>query len=258
MASSRSFVLLGLAALLLAAVGLLTLRLPGAGPAGPAPVAAQGTPAAETRGITVISEGVASAQPDRALLSAGVAVTRPTAAEALAEAGRVSGAILAKLDELGIPRASVQTAGLSLFPVYDNAPRPNAGEATITGYRAINQLTVRVDDLNRVGPVLDGVVAAGANQIGGVRFGLKDDSALRAQAIQAAGAGARPEAQAMAGSLGLQLGPVLSVREEGTFSPMPAAVEAAPADARTGVPIEGGQLSVRVRVQVTYAIAAST
>jgi uncharacterized protein YggE len=248
---SRLGAILGalLLALLLMAGGLLAYLIPIAGRAPVASVAAQ-TPGGPPS-ITVTSEGSASAQPDQATISVGVQATRPTAAEALAEANRATEAILAKLDEFGIPRANVQTSGVSLFPVQEGPARPG-GEPTISGYRAVNQLTVLIADLGKVGQVLDGVVAAGANQVSGVRFGIKDDSGLRAQAMQQAVQKSRPQANAIAAGLGLKTDQVLTIREEPTFGPVGVAADAAQRGG--GVPIEPGQLTARVRVQVTFAL----
>jgi uncharacterized protein YggE len=203
--------------------------------------------------ITVIGEGTASAQPDQAWLAVGVQVRKPTAAEALTEASQATEAVLTKLNQLGIARGDVQTSGISLVPLYAEGPRPQpAAEPALTGYGAVNQLTVLVRDLNQVGHVLDEVVAAGATMVGGVRFGLSDDRAVRAQALDAAVRAAQPKAEALAAGLHLQVGEVLAVREEASFSPVPVAQLAA---GKGGdVPIEPGQLTAQVRVQVSFAL----
>jgi uncharacterized protein YggE len=236
-------------ALLLMAGGLLAYLIPIAGRAPVASVVAQ--TAGGPPSITVTSEGSASAQPDRATISVGVQATRPTAAEALAEANRATEAILAKLDEFGIPRTNVQTSGISLFPVQEGPSRPG-GEPTISDYRAVNQVTVVFDDLGKVGQVLDGVVAAGANQVSGVRFGIKDDSGLQAQAMQQAVQKSRPQADAIAAGLGLKTDQVLAIREDPSSGPVVPVADAAQRGG--GVPIEPGQLTARVRVQVTFAL----
>jgi uncharacterized protein YggE len=251
---SRLGVIVGAAllALLLAAGGALAYLIPVVRTGAPASVSAQTAPASRPPSITVTAEGTASAQPDQATISVGVQSTKPTASEALAETNRLTEAMLAKLGEFGIPRPNIQTSGISLFPVHEGPARPG-GEPAISGYRAVNQVTVLIADLGKVGQVLDGVVAAGANQVSGVRFGLKDDSALRTQAMQQAVQKARPQADAIAAGLGLKSDQVLEIREEPTFTPVAAAADMA--QTRGGaVPIEPGQLVARLRVQVTFAL----
>ncbi len=255
-----------LMAMLLLVGGLLAYVAPAIGRIPmPQSVAAQTEPPTATvtprppaatsqREITVVADGEANARPDQAWISVGVEVTKPTAAAALAEANAATEAVLAKIDQLGISRDNVQTTGVSLYPMMDGGPRPVDGATpTITGYRAGNHLTVLVSDMGKVGQVLDALVSAGATNVGGVRFGLKDDSALRMQALEEALKSARPKAEAMARGLGLKAGEVLLVREEGAYAAPP--VPMAQAAAKGGdVPIEGGQLSVRMRVQVTFAL----
>lgn len=239
----------GVLILVLTLIGLVG---PALGPRlGPPAVAAQLAPS-QAQGITVIGEGSASARPDQATIHVGVQATRPTAAEALAEASRVTEMVLAKLDELGVGRANVQTSGIALFPVQEGPPKAPGGEPSVTGYRAMNQLTVLVRDLGRVGQVLDSVVGAGANQVMGVGLGLSDDTPLRERALQAAIATARPRADTLAGGLQLKTDDVLAIREEGSFGPISAIEQGGKGG--DGTPIEPGQLTVRVRVQVTFAL----
>lgn len=234
-----------------------SLNVPARGAANQPPSAlAQSTTPQAPRVITVVAEGSANARPDRAWVTVGAQATRPTAAEALEASSQATEAVLAKLDELGIAREDVQTSGLSLHPVYaDPSPQEPGGEPRITGYNASNQLTVMVNDLGRVGMVLDSVVAAGANTIGGVRFGLSDDNALRAQALEQAVRAARPKAETMARGLNVGVGEVLEAREQGAITPVPVAMPAA--RAAGGVPVEGGQLTVTTHVQVTFEMVVA-
>src|SRR5207253_878860 len=83
---------------------------------------------------------------------------------------------------LGVPAAQVQTAELNLSPVYAQGRPGGESEPRITGYQASNVVTVRLDKLDRVGPVIDAGLAAGANRLEGVGFGLRDDRQARAEA----------------------------------------------------------------------------
>jgi uncharacterized protein YggE len=251
MSSLRPTRFLALAVVVAAALALLLAWQPRLGPVG-----AQEPSDQDRRRITVIATGNAEGRPDQATLRVGAQAVRPTAAEALAEANRVVETVLAKLDELGIPRADVQTSALNLLPIRERPGQPAEGEGQISGYRASDMLTVRVADLARVGQVLDGAVAAGANQVGGVHFGLGDASALHGQALQDAVGSARGEAEVIAGPLGLRVGPVLSVEEVGGPTPVPLAAPAAKVAGAT--PIEPGQLTAQARVRVTFAVAENS
>lgn len=246
-------------ALLLLSLGAV-LTFAATGPAAqlarPAAVSAQEAPSAgATRGITVLARGQASGQPDLASLSLGVEAAQPTADAALAQASAGIQNVLSRLDQLGVSRADVQTSTVNLIAVREAQNQPHAGQ--ITGYRAINLLTVRVMDVSRVGEILDATVAAGANQVHGISFGLADPGSLHAGALQDAVQRARGEAQAIAGPLNLQVGTVLRVEEmrtqDGNRPPTPYAAAAA-----SQTPVEPGQLKVDAEVQVTFAASPTS
>ena len=226
-----------------------------------ASVAAQEVAAAESHGLTVIAMGQARGEPDQVTLQFGVTSEHPTADGALNQANTSVQGVLAKLDELGVPRSEVQTSAVNLMPIRDRPGQPPSpdgqpqadGPVHITAYRATNVLTVRLTDLSRVGAVIDNTVAAGANQIMGVQFGLGDPGALRVNALQDAVQDARTKAQAIAGPLGLHVGDVVDVQEVGDpGQPQPTAAYQ-PAVAST--PIEPGQMQIEAQVEVTFDIS---
>ena len=57
-------------------------------------------------------------------------------------------------------------------------------------------------------------IAAGANQLNGLTFDLREDLKYREQALQLAVREARSKAEAIAAALNLQLGEVIEIREE--------------------------------------------
>ena len=118
---------------------------------------------------------------------------------------------------------------------------------------ALHNLTVRLDDINAVGPLLDAAVGAGANTSWGVNYGLKDQSAARSQALKAALADARKHANDMAAALGLRITGVAAA-EETTFgvSPGPKDVIPGAGGGMGGSPIQPGELTIAANVRVTY------
>ncbi len=213
------------------------------------PPAAQ---AAEPHIITVSGEGQASAVPNQAELSAGVAALGATADTALAQNARSMTAVFAALTRLGVPERSIQTSNFSVQPQYATNPGGN-GPDRITGYLVSNQVNVTLDDTRKLGPALDALVQAGANQINAVSFAIKDQSALQETARKAAIADARKRAQTYAEAAGVSLGGVISIQEGGSSAPVPMfrvmAARAAP-----GTPVAAGELSVQASVTVTYEL----
>ena len=157
----------------------------------------------------------------------------------------------------GSPEDHVQTSRLTLTPIYSRS-RPGAGSAPrIVAYRASNEVSVRVEELMRVGEVIDAGLGAGANQLQGVRFGLQDDRTARENALKQAIAEARGKAAAMADALGVELGPIVSVQEGGVSIVRPmmemggramAMQEAVP------TPVAPGDVRVSATVSIRYQI----
>jgi hypothetical protein len=203
-------------------------------------------------GITVIGEGTVRARPDMITLRLGVETNAQTASVALSQTRAASERVLQKLRELGVPESDLQTIGLNVFRVHDGPVGPvgaaGPGQAPVT-YRGWAGISATVGDVNRAGALLEAAMQAGATSLENMQFGLRDDAALRRQAVAAAITDARPQAEAMASAAGLKLGTVRAVTE---------LVGTGPLRAKSGGSAEGvapGEMNVSVAVQVTYDLA---
>jgi uncharacterized protein YggE len=210
-------------------------------------------------GITVQGTGEVRADPDEATVRLGVVGQAPSARAAQEKVNQVANAVLAAVGGLGVVAADIQTSELNLSPIYTPA-RPDApaqNPERISGYSASNVVSVRLSKLDLVGRVIDAGLGAGANQVEGVSFGLRDDQAARARALSGAVAEARGKAQAIAGALGVRLGEVLEVAEGeiGTVSRfVPKMMSMAMADRSSATPVAAGQLTVSASVTIRYRI----
>jgi uncharacterized protein YggE len=207
-------------------------------------------------GIVVVGEGTASGSPDIAYVSLGVQSEAKTAREAIDANSSTMTKVIEAVKQAGIPENKIRTSGLSLTPV-TAAPRPGEETPQTVAYRAHNMVTVTVEDIKRTAPVLDAGIAAGANALNGVQFSLKDATALRRQALEAAAQQARSKAESLAGALGLRItGIRLAEEQGGDASPLARPEMAAAADAGgASVPVQTGELTVVARVRVTFNYA---
>lgn len=214
---------------------------------------APGYAAAQTpppRVITMGGHGEARAVPDTAQLSAGVSSQAPTAAAALsANSTRMQG-VMAALKKLGVPDKDIQTSNFSVSPQYVSG---NGQVPRVTGYQANNQVEVRLEDVRKLGAALDTLVTAGANQMNGVNFLIRDDAALLAQARADAVAEARRKAETFAKAAGVNLGAILSIGESGG-EPIRRLYAAAPMAMAKDVPVALGEQSVGADVSITWEI----
>ena len=162
--------------------------------------------------ISVSGTGTVSATPDQGQISFTVRIRDVLAANAVSRQAAIMGRVMTGLTAEGIAKEAITTSGYSLAPVYNQTdyyckegycPTPTTtGE--IIGYEVIQSIQVVVNDLPRIGSVLDKIVQAGVNQIDYIGFSFKDATynTLRAQAYKKAVADARGQADAIVGATG--------------------------------------------------------
>lgn len=201
--------------------------------------------------ISVTGEARISVPPDLAQIDAGVTTEAKTAREASDANNLAMGKVLVALKSAGIDEKDYQTSRLSL-QTQNSVARPGA-PPTITGYRASNRVTIRLHDVAKVANVIDALVTAGANEIGGVNFMVSQASKLLDDARQQAVADARRKAEIYAKAAGVTLGAPLSISEEGAAQPLFRARMAAPM-AASPVPIAQGEETLSITVGMTWAI----
>ncbi len=195
--------------------------------------------------------------PDEATVRLGIVRQASAAQPAQDQVNAVAQEILNAIGKVGVSPQQIQTSRLALTPVY--APRgPEARDAPrIVAYSASNVVTVRLENLSLIGPVIDAGLKAGANQLEGVQFGLRDDLPSREQALRQAVSEARSKAQVMAEALHVGLIEVLEVSEGGvSVAPRTefAGRMAMVADAIAPTPVSAGQLEVHASVTIRYRI----
>ena len=216
-----------------------------------APALAQIMPPAA---ISVTGEATASAPPDVAQIDGGVTTEAKTAREASEANNAPMGKVLLALKAASIDPKDIQTSRLSLQPQTQNTPN-RSGPPSIVGYRASNHVTIRLRDVAKVASVIDMLVGAGANDIGGINFMVSAASKLLDEAREQAFADARRKAEIYARAAGVTLGTPLSISEGNASAPvfrskMPMAPMAA-------APVMQGEETLFVTVNVSWAIKPS-
>jgi uncharacterized protein YggE len=211
-----------------------------------APAVAQPVPPAA---ISVTGEASVSVPPDLAQVDGGVTSDGKTAREASDTNNAAMGKVLLALKGAGIDEKDYQTSRLSLQPQY--APN-RSGPSPVVGYRASNRVTIRVRDITKVANVIDVLVGAGANEVGGINFMVSQASKLLDDAREKAVADARRKADIYAKAAGVTLGEPLSISEEGSSVPLYRGKMAAPMAA--GAQVAQGEETLSVTVSVTWAI----
>ncbi len=203
----------------------------------------------EPRTVSVVGTGRVTTSPDVAFLTLGVETTDRTLATAQRENATRSTALRARLAERGLPAREIQTAGYNVWQDHDRDGEPR-------GYRVDNTVRLLVSDLARVGELLDAAIDAGANSIGGVAFGLRDEADALHRAREAAMTDARSKAAHYAALAGSRLGDVLSIAEAGSAPPIQHMRAMRGIAAASTTPIDAGEGAVVVTLQVVYTLEA--
>lgn len=205
--------------------------------------------------ITAQGTAEARATPDRAVVRFGVQFDAPEAQAAQGRVGEAMQRVIQALRRLNIPGNRIGTERLDLSPVYEPTGSPlRPGPPRLTGYHASNVVRVELDDLMRLGPVIDAAVGAGANEVEGIQFAVANEAPYRAQALRQASEQARAKAQAMADALGVHLGDLLEASEGGVEVTPPRPVFFERAGGPAAMPVEPGEMTVSATVTVRYGI----
>jgi uncharacterized protein len=202
--------------------------------------------------VVVTGEGSVSVAPDIAKIRSGVTTRGKTVREATETNSKTMAAILTALTESGIPQKDVRTAQLSIQPVY--AAQEPGKEQKLVGYSVANHVSAKIRHVEKLGDVLDRLIAAGATEVWNVEFQVADPGKALDQAREAAVADARRKAEVYAKAAGVSLGRVISIQEESAASPAPMrALARSAGDAQ--IPIAPGENTLRAVVTVGFEIA---
>ena len=206
--------------------------------------------------LSVQGSGSSRVDPDEATVRLGVLAQAPTAQAAMQQVNQTANAILAAVRKLGVADKEIQTSELNLNPVYAQLSPERGGEPRISGYQASNVVSIRLTKMDAVGPVVDAGLAAGANRLDGVVFGLQNEEPARSDALAQAAAAARAKAAALAKALNVRLAGIVEVVEGGVtvFTPMRSARMAMESMAAADTAVSAGQVGVDASLTLRYRI----
>ena len=204
--------------------------------------------------VVVFGEGVVKAAPDQAWATFAVESRSKNPKDAQTQNAKAMTNVQERLVASGVPKDAIRTLSYDLQLESDWVN----GRQVPRGYVARNTIEVRLDDISRVGEVIDIAITSGANSVRGVRFDLKQRESLEREALKRAAADARGRAEAAAAGAGAAIGRVLRVEESGASPPgppMPMMREAmAVQDAGVSTPVVAGEIEIRSRVLLTATL----
>src|SRR5205814_3631597 len=142
-------------------------------------------------------------------------------------------------------------------PQYAQATQGRTVSPQIVGYRASNRVIIKVRDVTKVANVIDTLVGAGANEVGGINFIVTQASKALDEARAKAVADARRKAEIYAKAAGVTLGEAINITEEGAAPPPVFRSKMAAPMAAAPTPVAPGEEMLSITVNVTWAIKAT-
>ena len=212
--------------------------------------------ATTTNTVSFSGEGKVVSKPDIAKVQLSIVTDALTSKAAQDENSKKSKAVTDYLKKQDISDKDIKTTGYNIYPQYKYPQY--GGQPTITGYQVNQSMEVKIRDLDKVSAVLDGVVAAGTNQVNGLSFEIDNPEELKAEARKKAIEDAKEKADELEDQLGIDLGKIVNFSENTGGYPIPIYMELK-TDGRGGVggggpSVPTGENEIVINVSLTYQI----
>ena len=218
------------------------------------PVRAQTPASASPLQPSIVTHGqaIVTARPDRAFVTIAAESRSKNSADAQKQNAVAMTTVLQKIEQAGVPKDAVRTIGYELQPEFDYAN----GRQTFRNYLARNTVEVRLDDIDRVGIVIDAAATGGATTITGIRFDVRNRAALERDALRQAVADARARADAAAAGANATIDRIVRIEEDVQYEPprpmMRMAAQAVERDVAT--PVAPSTIEIQSRVTLTVSL----
>lgn len=230
--------------------------------AGPIPFSVNSVTTSKSDAFSVTGEGKVEATPDSATVRLGV-VARAVSADSARTALNTSiNNVIEQIKGLGVSESQIKTENFNIYPEYGDvrplpADAPSSDQNRITGYSANSNISVTVGNADLANRIVDVGTSAGANQVGGVDFQLKNKDEALNKAREMAVADAKKKAEDAARIAGFRLGGIINYSEGQGGYPVPMMARAEDAKSAMGgsvSDIQPGTNEVVVTVTLSYEI----
>lgn len=232
--------------------------------------------ATTTNVVSFSGEGKVLAKPDIGVIDVSIVTQAVTSKDAQDANSKKSQMVVDFLKKDGIAEKDIKTTSYNIYPQYVY-PRPVpylskslSGTSTnipeslpsidsnprISGYQVVESLEVKVRDLAKISQVLDGVVTAGANQVGQLTYQIDNPEKLKNEARAKAIADAKNKANTLESQIGIKLGKIINFSEGFNGYPGPIMYEAQTLTKGGGITpsVPSGENEITVNVTLTYQI----
>jgi uncharacterized protein len=176
--------------------------------------------------LTVSGNAQLTVSPDEASVYISVVSDNKTAKLAQENDRTTSDAVMAALRAAGLNASDIETQTYSLSKLDEYVPvdinvMPISEKAKYVdrGYRLTHTIKATTKHTESVGDIIDAAVAAGANGVDSITFGLtkETEKKVRDDALAKATQAAKEKAQSLAQTAGAQLGKVITINEQNFY-----------------------------------------
>ncbi len=209
---------------------------------------------ANPRTLSLSGTGKVTIKANQAIIILGVYTEGKSADYAEQENALRMTDVMNSLKALGIPDTDMQTISYTINPEYDYDLKMTVG------YQVTNTLQITVDDLTKVGSIIDKTSTAGANTISSVTFTVSDAefAKYKLQAYSLAVSDVQAKEKAITDGFGITVAGIQSINENYYF-PMYQNVYTTMDSKSAGVvpstPIVSGTLDISITLNVVYLLS---
>ena len=161
--------------------------------------------------IEVSGRETVKIEPDKASITYAISTQDADSAICQQENTKKMNGLVEYLKAQGVEDGPISTSCVTMNPLYDWS----GNEQRVTGYEMRTQITVSDVEMDRVGELLSGGVAQGANEIQQVQYYSSDYDEAYNQALEKAITSAKTKAETMAHADNYQVIDLLHVTENG-------------------------------------------
>ena len=214
---------------------------------------AVGAPPTPPDSLSVTGTGIVVVPPDIVTMTLGVQTRGEEIGSAVAQNNLLAGRVMQALSEAGVAPEDMQTTYFNVYtqPKYDEFGNPTGEQI----YSVDNTLTAVLRDPENLGATLEAALAAGANSVQSVVYGVDDLTPALDEARQLAISDAQRQAEQMATAAGVTLGALYTISDTyGGPVPYYEAMVGGKGGAPAGVPTAPGSLTYQVQVGLSYLL----
>lgn len=201
--------------------------------------------------VKVVGEGTVLVTPDHATILLGVITEDEQLQVAQQTNAQRTTNVINALANSGISRENIQTSDFRVDIQYDFQD----GTQVFRGYRVSNLLTIKIENIERVGEIVDIAMENGANTVRNIELNVSNQQRYYQQALANAIRNAQEKATTIAETLGVTIPPTPTHLKEITSQTpeIPRSyVLGIATDSAVTTPIEAGQNQIKAFVEATF------